>query len=230
MIRAWRNTTRMRSRGLICLGILLPALLLASPANAYRKPEGEYFNILPLFWSKLYSQGGETIYCGRSFGPDKGRGINIEHVFPMAWTLKKFLCRDRRHCRRTSPGFNRIEADMHNLYPARKEINQARSSHAFAMIKGERRNFGKCDLEIDRRRRLVEPRPASRGNIARAMFYMHSSYGLRIFRKQGELLKQWHREDPPDAEERRRNDAIEKIQGTRNRYIDRPGLVYQLRF
>ncbi len=203
---------------------------MCTAANAYRQPDGEYFNILPLFWSKVYPQGGETIYCGRRFGSDKGRDINIEHLFPMGWTLKRFHCRDRRHCRRTSPEFNRIEADMHNLYPARKDINYARGSYAFAMIKGERRSFGKCDIEIDQRRRRVEPRPDSRGNIARAMFYMHSTYGLKLYKKQGELLKRWHREDPPDAEEKRRNNAIEKIQGTRNHFIDRPGKVYALRF
>ncbi len=98
------------------------------------------------------------------------------------------------------------------------------------MIKGEKRSFGQCDLEIDKRRRRVEPRPEVRGNIARAMFYIYDTYDLTIFRKQGELLKRWHREDPPDAEEKRRNDVIEKIQGTRNKFIDQPGLAYELKF
>jgi deoxyribonuclease-1 len=148
----------------------------------------------------------------------------------MSWTLKKFGCRDRDNCRKTSPGFNKIEADMHNLYPALQKINSARSSYAFSMIKGEKRHFGNCDFEIDRYKRRVEPRAKSRGNIARAMFYMQQKYGLTIFKRQGELLKQWHRQDPPDAEERRRNDAIEKIQGSRNQFIDQPGLVYKIRF
>ncbi len=215
--------------GIFAITLLL-GIYLGTPADAYRKPEGEYFNVLPLFWSRLYPDGGETLYCGRKFGSNKGRSINIEHVFPMSWALKKFGCKDRDHCRKTSPGFNKVEADMHNLYPARQEINQARSSYAFAMIRGEKRRFGKCDFEIDQRRRRVEPRPMSRGNIARAMFYMHQRYGLTIYKKQGELLKQWHREDPPDVEEQRRNEAIEKIQGTRNRFIDQPQLAYKLRF
>ncbi len=119
---------------------------------------------------------------------------------------------------------------MHNLYPSRKDINYSRGSYAFALLKGEKRRFGQCDFELDQRRRRVEPRPASRGNIARAMFYMHDTYGLTIYAKQGNLLKQWHRQDPPDAEEQRRNNAIEKIQGTRNKFIDRPGLAYGLKF
>lgn len=210
--------------------IALFGICISTTAAAYKKPDGEYFNILPLFWSRIYPSGGETLYCGRKFGSRKGRAINIEHVYPMGWTLKKFRCLDRNRCRKTSPQFNRIEADMHNLYPSRSDINSARSSYAFSILKGERRHFGQCDFEIDQYRRKIEPRPSSRGNIARAMFYMHYTYGLSIFRKQGELLKRWHREDPPDREERRRNDAIEKIQGTRNRFIDQPRLAYELRF
>ena len=203
-----------------CLGV----------SSVWAKPQGEYFDILPLFWSKVYPDGGETLYCGREFGSNKGRDINIEHVFPMSWAMREFGCRDRRLCRKNSPLFNRIESDMHNLYPSRKDINHARSSYAYAMIKGERHRFGQCDIEIDKRRRRVEPRPESRGNIARAMFYMYDTYGVTIFKKQGGLLKQWHREDQPDAEELRRNDAIDKIQGTRNKFIDRPDLAYELRF
>lgn len=210
--------------------VAILGIILSTYAPAYKKPDGEYFNVLPLFWSKLYANGGETLYCARKFGANKGRSINIEHVFPMSWTLKKFSCRDREQCRKESQEFNRVEADMHNLYPSRQDINHARGSAAFAMVKGEKRKFGQCDLEIDRRRYRAEPRPEVRGNIARAMFYMQDRYGLTIFKKQAALLKQWHREDPPDREEQRRNNAIEKIQGTRNQFIDQPRLVYQLKF
>lgn len=209
---------------------LFIGICLSSSATAYKKPQGEYFNILPLFWTKVYPNGGETLYCGRRFGSHKGRSINIEHIFPMSWTLKKFGCRDREQCRKISPKFNRVEADMHNLYPAIGKINKARSSYAFGMISGERRSFGHCDFEIDQHKRRVEPRPEVRGNIARAMFYMHHRYGLPIFKRQGALLRLWHRKDPPDAEERRRNNLIEKIQGNRNQFIDRPRLAYKLKF
>ncbi len=212
------------------IAVAILGLCLSTTAIAYKKPVGEYFDILPLFWSKLYASGGETLYCGRRFGSDKGRSINIEHVYPMSWALKRFGCRDRKQCRRISPEFNKIESDMHNLYPAIDKINQARSSYAFDIIRGERRNYGRCDFEIDQRRHRAEPRPASRGNIARALFYMHQKYGLTIFKRQATLLLQWHREDPPDSEERRRNNIIEKIQGTRNPFIDHPELAYKLKF
>jgi deoxyribonuclease I len=194
------------------------------------RPEGDYFDALPLFWGKVYPDGGETLYCGNRFGADRGREINIEHILPMSWAMRKLGCRDRRLCRKKSPLFNQIESDMHNLYPALKKINHARSSYAYAEIDGERRRFAECDFEIDRRKHRVEPRPASRGNIARAMFYMHDRYGINIYKRQGELLKQWHQEDPPDEQERRRNNVIEQIQGSRNKFIDHPELAKELKF
>jgi len=40
--------------------------------------------------------------------------------------------------------------------------------------------------------------------------------------------QQWNELDPPDAEEKARNDLIEQLQGTRNPYIDDPDLAKQL--
>jgi deoxyribonuclease-1 len=77
-----------------------------------------------------------------------------------------------------------------------------------------------CDFEVDFEARVVEPRPAARGNIARAMLYMEERYGLEIFQRQREMLLRWHEEDPVDDEERRRNALIRDLQGEGNRWIE----------
>lgn len=205
-------------------------LLLISACAADQRPLENYEDAREVFWSELYADGGETLYCGVAFPGGGRRGLNIEHVFPMSWVTRSLDCGRRKECRETSPRFNRIEADMHNLYPSRADVNDARGSFRFGEISGERRVFGDCDFELDTRQRAVEPRAASRGEIARAMFYMHHEHGLTIFRRQGEMLQRWHLQDPPSEEERQRNDRIEKIQGNRNPYIDRPELADQLRF
>ena len=210
--------------------LFLGACLAPGGAAAEPRAFESYLDALPVFWDQVYPNGGETLYCGKPFGNRPGRSINIEHVFPMAWAMRAEGCRSREQCRNFSRRFNRIEADMHNLYPSRKDINKTRSSFPYAMVQGEQRAFGKCDFELDHRKRRVEPRPAARGNIARAMFYMQDTYGLRIYRRQGELLRDWNRDDPPDREERRRNEVIASIQGNRNRFIDDPSLGEKLRF
>ncbi len=202
---------------------LLTALLLfSSSVSAWKKPDSEYFETLPKFWGVLYSSGGETLYCGQPFGKRRGRNINAEHVFPMAWVTNSLKCGKRKQCRKNSPRFNTIEADMHNIFPALSKVNQQRSAFAFAELPGEP-GKGKCDFEVNRKKRLVEPRPAVRGDIARAMFYMSKQYNLKLFDRQKKLLLRWHRQDPPSAEERRRNDIIQKLQGKRNPFIDTPG-------
>ena len=185
------------------------------------------------FWRNLYPRDGVTLYCGQAFQTSQRDGINVEHVFPMSWATRALNCGKRKQCRSRSELFNFIEADLHNLYPSRSDVNQDRSSFRFGEIKGERRAYGRqCDFEVDTRARVAEPAPEVRGNVARAMFYMAHQYkkhGLEIFKKQGAMLAQWHEADPPDAAEKRRNDIIEKLQGNRNPFIDTPELLNDLR-
>ncbi|MDH3282597.1 MAG: endonuclease [Gammaproteobacteria bacterium] len=211
-------------------GILLVCALAIGACQADQTGIKDYEEARQVFWSKLYANGGETLYCAVPFDDRNRYGLNIEHVFPMSWVTSSLRCGRRAECRERNPRFNRIEADLHNLFPSRRVINAARASFRFGDIGGERRDFGSCDFEVDDRQRIVEPRPAVRGEIARAMFYMQEEYGLVIFRRLGHRLLGWHRADPPDAEERRRNDEIEKLQGTRNRFIDRPELADTIRF
>lgn len=212
--------------GLVALGLLALGASWAAEQTAIK----DYEDARRLFWSTLYPEGGETLYCGVRFERAGGRGINVEHVFPMSWVTRALGCGSREQCRIDSERFRRIESDLHNLWPARSDVNDARGAMAFAVISGERWRFRGCDFEVDEERRVVEPRPAARGEIARSMFHMASEYGLTLYSRHGRQLQAWSREDPPSAEERRRNDAIQAIQGTRNRFIDDPGLADRLPF
>lgn len=179
----------------------------------------KYLDTIPLFWRTLYPDGGESLYCGKRFRP-YDRAMNVEHVFPMSWVTKALKCGDRNQCRRSSNRFNAIESDLHNLFPARKDINKTRGSYRLGMIKGERHIERDCDFEVDYDARVAEPRPAVRGDIARAMLYMEKEYGLPLHDRNRAVMKRWNREDRPSADERRRNDEIERIQGNRNSFID----------
>ncbi len=194
------------------LWLLLMAI--ACPASA-----AEYLQTVPVFWRNLYPDGGVGLYCGKDF-ERFDRRYNIEHVFPMAWVAKSLRCGDRQRCRAQSERFNRIESDMHNMFPARKDLNKRRGSMGFGVIKGERWVEPGCDLEIDKRARRVEPRPAVRGDIARAMLYMQDRYDLKLYRKQKEQLQRWERADPPDQAERARNRRVKSVQGWGNPWIE----------
>lgn len=207
------------------------AMILVACGNE-KMPITDYQQARSIFWQSLYPFSGETLYCQQAFGGDDHRGINIEHVFPMSWVKSALNCGTRKQCRVVSQHFNLIEADLHNLYPARSDVNQQRSSFPFGEISGEARHFGpRCDFEVDKRSGIAEPAPEVRGEVARAMFYMADRYkdqGLMIYRKQGKMLQQWHNSDPPSDHERSRNNQIEQIQGNRNPFIDEPQALNSL--
>lgn len=190
-----------------------------------------YDEARPLFWEHIYPNGGNTLYCDKSFGSYHGKGINIEHVFPMSWAKNSLNCGTRKQCRKTSKQFNLIEADLHNLYPSLSEVNQARSSFRFGEVSGEKRHFGRCDFEVNTKYRVAEPVEKARGEIARSMFYMADRYrgqGLTLYKKQAKLLYQWHKNDPPTDKEVKRNSRIASVQGNRNPFIDTPSKLDSL--
>ena len=90
-----------------------------------------------------------------------------------------------------------------------------------AIINGEKREFGKCDVEIKSQK--VEPKESIRGEIARTYLYMYSVYPGRgiISKKNRKLFDAWNQSDPVDEWECERTKRIEKIQGNRNEVVMR---------
>ena len=112
--------------------------------------------------------------CGYIPKKDNKRANRIEweHVVPAyvfgiffsEWTVGHPKCvkkngkkyKGRRCASKVNKEFKRMEADMYNLFPAIGEVNGLRSNYPMTIIEGEKRQFGKCDVEIKRRK--VEPR------------------------------------------------------------------------
>ena len=90
-----------------------------------------------------------------------------------------------------------------------------------AIINGEKREFGKYDVEIKNKK--VEPKESIRGEIARTYLYMDSVYPGRgiISNKNRKLFDAWNKSDPVDEWECERTKRIEKIQGNRNEVVMR---------
>ena len=112
-----------------------------------------------------------------------------------------------------------MQADMYNLYPAIGEVNGRRSNYSMAIIKGEKREFGGCDVEI--KNQQIEPRESIRGEIARTYLYMDSAYPGRgiISKKNRKLFESWDKSDPVDQWECERAQMIEEKQGNKNKIV-----------
>lgn len=167
-------------------------------------------------------------------GGERARRVEVEHVVPASWIggeracWRKKICRNnkghyfkgRKCCLKTDAAFRLAYQDLHNLWPTVGEVNDRRRNYSFGLIDGEKRHFGLCDMEIDQSARLAEPRPEVRGDVARINLYMARRHHIHLSADQRHLFEIWHRADPPDEAERRRNELIGKLQGTTNPYID----------
>lgn len=126
-----------------------------------------------------------------------------------------------RCCRETDPVFAAMERDLHNLVPVVSEIQNDRSNFPFGEIEREERLYGACDFEVDRGRKIAEPREEIRGDIARAYLYLYRTYGdgLPLRREELQTFVEWDVADPADEWEVRRNRQIADIQGMSNGFV-----------
>lgn len=177
-----------------------------------------------LFWGELYPAGGASLYCGKEFTGNH-RSFMASPVYSIKQIKRALRCKADQQCIDNNPQYLYMQSDLHNLYPELTRVELSRRSAQFgkldASIKSE---YEDIDCNLKASYQIVEPRDEAKGNVARAIFYMHIEYGLPIVGPV-QLFKQWHQMDPPDAEEQARNEKIFNIQGTRNRFIDDPSQV-----
>lgn len=126
--------------------------------------------------------------------------------------------RGRRCAEKVSPEFRRMQADMHNLFPAIGAVNAARSNYGMGMLPGESPAFGSCSMKIARRK--AEPPDAAKGVVARASLYMAAAYPrFRLSGEQKKLFRAWDRMFPPDEWECERERRIARLQGNDNPFV-----------
>jgi len=152
----------------------------------------------------------------------RAKRIEWEHVVP-AWEfghqLQCWQKGKRKYCAKNSQVFKNMEGDLHNLVPAIGEVNADRSNFKYGLIDKEVRVYGKCDAEVNFKKRIFEPAPNVRGNIARTYFYFENQYGLKISKKKKQLYNAWDKLDPVDKDECNVHSQKSKIQGNKNPFV-----------
>ncbi|MGZ3809625.1 MAG: endonuclease I family protein, partial [Bacteriovorax sp.] len=125
------------------------------------------------------------------------------------------------------------KSDMHHLFPADAKANSTRGNYEFAEVV-ENLNLKNCDASksgasvVSGGRTFFEPPSEHKGNVARALFYFSVRYKMALSQEQQTFLRKWNEQDPVDDAEMARNDAIEKLQGDRNPFIDFPNLAQDI--
>ena len=173
------------------------------------------------FWSELYPSGGRTLYCGKSFTA-AADGLVAGAVYSIRQMRSALACTTTNQCAIKTPDYLFMIGDLHNLYPTLGWVEAARQNGQLTMVDEPRPKMLDTDgCVLKSGFKSLEPQDHAKGNVARALAYMHHEYNLPL-PSPLEMLKRWHRLDPVDAAERARNDRIVSLQGTRNLFIDDP--------
>ncbi len=135
-------------------------------------------------------------------------------------------------------GIRPMDSDAHNLRPADASVNQDRSNKDFDNVYPngtQHKEATACWYSTG----AWEPGEATKGQVARILFYMATRYegiqgetDLELVDKlftapdaeHGKLstLLEWNRKYPPSDFERRRNERLYSIQQNRNPFVDHP--------
>lgn len=168
----------------------------------------------------------KDVYCNfkirNRVGPNRvpiNNVMNTEHTWPQSKGSKAEPAR----------------GDLHHLFPTDSKANSTRGNYPFGEVEGESVSYKCSASKIGSMinpatgratgQRAYQPPLEHRGNVARAMFYASAKYGYEISSNEEYYLRKWHKEDPVDAAEIRRNDEIAEAQGNRNPFIDFPETV-----
>lgn len=160
----------------------------------------------------------ECVYTGRKVTARdrlqaQSHGFNTEHTWPQS----------------RGAGSLPAKSDMHHLWAVDEGANSRRSNHFFDIVTNATWQEGGSRLGTNAQRDTrFEPRDVHKGNVARGLFYFSVIYNKPIEPDEEAALRAWHRLDPPDDDERQRNDEIFGAQGSRNPFIDWPELVDQI--
>lgn len=138
-------------------------------------------------------------------------------------------------------------SDYHHLYPTNQnQVNGLRSNYPLGEVVNVQQTYMGAKYGTDANGKIVfEPRDEHKGDAARALFYMVTTYnGVNnktwklptsisnsiVHGQDQAVLKKWHWQDLPNAEEMSRHDFIDSLQGNRNPFIDNPEFACFINF
>ena len=175
--------------------------------------------------------------CGYKVQGDRKRAQTLEweHVVPPVVFGKNFLewryggekCVKNgkkfsgRACAQTNPEFQKMEADLYNLFPELFELKWMRSTYQMANLVKSARNFGGCKVMWAEQK--FQPQEASRGIVARTYMNMDMRYKDRgiVTVKNRKLFESWDQKYPVTKLECSRWKALESVNGYRNYFAKR---------
>jgi endonuclease I len=188
----------------------------------------------------------EEIYSG--IWQDPG-GLNMEHTWPQSKGADGIAKSDMFHLYASNPDYNSPRGNLPYGDVVTKDWPDPADevcNHACTDAFPGRADVGCCSIRgtDGGGQKVFEPRDAHKGNVARAVFYFalryegcerpsilaYDGFGASHAAITEAVHKEWNRLDPPDADERARNQRIQAYQKVRNPFIDHPEFADRIDF
>lgn len=155
----------------------------------------------------------------------RAKRVEWEHIIPAENFGRQFPCwregnnkcikrngkrfKGRMCCKKVSPIFREMEADMMNLVPAIGEINADRSNFRFMDTRENlKKQYGECSFKVDFKNRKAYPANYTKGFIARINLYFQKKYKYKLSKSEQQLFETWDRIYPKKEWEKIREKRI----------------------
>lgn len=212
---------------------------LTKIVNSNEPTQYSYDKARDLMYGKLDDPGNKNVvtdvYTGKKYSGVTGlksadrKGLTAEHVWPQS-----------------TGATEEAKTDLHHIISAEGTVNAVRNNLPLGDVKEKNWTSPKIPGVAEKSIagmnangvKVFEPRASMQGDLARMQLYFftryHGSkpkqYTQRNFKESLPDLLKWNKADPPDAKERARNEAIYKLQGNRNPFVDHPDWVDKVGF
>ena len=156
-------------------------------------------------------------------------GMNIEHSFPQSWWGKTNI---------------NIRRDLFNILPSDSKANNAKQNYGMGVVTNATYENGCIKVGMGSEGfRVWQPSKEWEGDFSRSMMYIVTAYQNLTWQSDEAfhtieqntyptlkkwaqtLYMKWAKEDPVNELEVKRNNAVYKLQGNRNPFIDFPNLM-----
>lgn len=204
---------------LIALPIVALPTLVTGQNTRFSDPDTV---IKDQFWGNLYADGGTSFFCQEPFS-SKGFLLTDGYVYPLSQVRRALECGTSSQCK-SDNRYRQIASDLHNIVPVSSRIEMSRRNALYENL-GTGSTVDECGIRESAQ--FFEPPGAVKGDIARTVAYMVSTYDLP-WAGAHRVFTGWNKIDPPDDRELTRHRKVAEIQGNENPFVANPSLLEQL--
>jgi len=205
---------------LFALPVLALPMLVTGQNTRFSDPDTV---IKDQFWGNLNADGGTSFFCAEPFS-SRGFLLTDGYIYPLSQVRNALACGTSQQCNKNDR-YRQIASDLHNIVPVKSRIEMSRRNSRYEELGSTGGAPDECGIRESSQ--FFEPPGTVKGDVARTVAYMVSTYNLP-WAGASRVFTGWNQMDPPDDRELTRHQLVTDIQGNSNPFVLDPSLIEQL--